>query len=77
MPMCYACVGLLYESTKEVEPHAALRHEATFPHRLGMLQFLVCTDKNCGMRWERLVRPDRSGARPLHIWKVRSTSDTT
>jgi len=70
-PMCRACVRLLYESTKEVQPHAALQDEAKFAHQLGMLHFLVCTDKDCGTRWERLVRPDAFSARPLHTWKLR------
>jgi len=35
------------------------------------LHVLVCTDKQCGTQWERLLRSDGFGAR--HVWKVRDT----
>jgi len=69
MAMCRACLGLLYQSTKEVQPHAGLKEEGAFSHQQGVLHVLVCTDKNCGTRWERLVRQDGFGAR--NVWKVR------
>jgi hypothetical protein len=46
-----------------------LKEEGAFSHQQGVLHVLVCTDKNCGTRWERLVRQDGFGAR--HVWKVR------
>jgi hypothetical protein len=70
MAMCRACAGLLYQSTKEVQPHAMLKDEGAFSHQQGILHVLVCTDKKCGTRWERLV-PHAGGARNLHVWKPR------
>ena len=42
--------------------------ERRFSDQQGILHFLVCTNKDCGTRWERLVRQDAFGAR--HVWKV-------
>jgi hypothetical protein len=70
MAMCKGCLGLVYQSTKEVQPHAGLKEEGAFSHLQGVLHILVCTDKKCGTRWERLLRSDGFGAR--HVWKVRS-----
>ena len=77
MAMCKACLGLLYQSAKTVQPHGALRGEGAFSHQQGMLCFHVCTNKDCGTRWERLVRQDGYGSPKLHVWKVRSTSSAT
>jgi len=53
--MCRACVCLLDESTKEVQPRAGLKEEGAFSNHQGVLHALVCTDKDCGTPWERSV----------------------
>jgi hypothetical protein len=69
--MCRACLGLLYQSTNGVQPHAALKEEGAFSQQNGTLYFHVCTDKDCGTQWERSVFA-RDGLAAQHVWKVRS-----
>jgi len=69
--MCRACVCLLDESTKEVQPRAGLKEEGAFSNHQGVLHALVCTDKDCGTPWERSVLV-RDGLAARHVCKVRS-----